>query len=113
LPKEDGYTYGRTGNPTVTSFEQRLAAMEGTEAAMATSSGMAAILLMCFMGLLRAGDHVICSQSMFGSTMKLIGKEFARFGVETTFVSQTDVAPGAPPCGPTPSCCLPKRRPTR
>jgi O-succinylhomoserine sulfhydrylase len=57
----------------------------------ATASGMAAILLMC-MGLLKAGDHVVCSQSMFGSTIKLIGKEFAKFGVETTFVSQTDVA---------------------
>jgi len=88
--EEDGYTYGRTGNPTVTSFEQRLAAMEGTEAAMATASGMAAVMLMCF-SLLRAGDHVIYSQSMFGSTMKLIGTEFARFGVESTSVSQTDV----------------------
>ncbi|MBP7567465.1 MAG: O-succinylhomoserine sulfhydrylase [Burkholderiaceae bacterium] len=89
--EEDGYTYGRTGNPTVTSFEQRLAAMEGTEAAMATASGMAAVMLMCF-SLLRAGDHVIYSQSMFGSTMKLIGSEFARFGVESTSVPQTDVA---------------------
>ncbi len=88
--EEDGYTYGRTSNPTVTSFEQRLAAMEGTEAAMATASGMAAVMLMCF-SLLRAGDHVIYSQSMFGSTMKLIGTEFARFGVESTSVSQTDV----------------------
>lgn len=88
--EEDGYTYGRTSNPTVTSFEQRLAAMEGTEAAMATASGMAAVMLMCF-SLLRAGDHVIYSQSMFGSTMKLIGGEFARFGVESTAVPQTDV----------------------
>ena len=88
--EEDGYTYGRTSNPTVTSFEQRLAAMEGTEAAMATASGMAAVMLMCF-SLLRAGDHVIYSQSMFGSTMKLIGSEFARFGVESTAVPQTDV----------------------
>ncbi len=87
---EDGYTYGRTSNPTVTSLELRLAAMEGTEAAMATASGMAAVMLMCF-SLLRAGDHVIYSQSMFGSTMKLIGSEFARFGVESTAVAQTDV----------------------
>jgi O-succinylhomoserine sulfhydrylase len=64
--------------------------MEGTEACIGTSSGMAAILLMC-MGLLKAGDHVICSQSVFGSTIKLIGTEFAKFGVESTFVSQTDV----------------------
>jgi O-succinylhomoserine sulfhydrylase len=89
--EEDGYTYSRVGNPTVTGMEQRLAALEGTEAAMATSSGMSAVLLLG-MGLLRAGDHVICSQSVFGSTLRLFAVEFAKFGVETTFVSQTDVA---------------------
>ena len=88
---EEGYTYGRTSNPTVTSFERRLAAMEGTEAAIGASTGMGAILMMC-MGLLKAGDHVVCSRSMFGSTIALIGREFAKFGVEATFVSQTDVA---------------------
>ena len=88
---EEGFTYGRTSNPTVTSFEQRLAAMEGTEAAIGASTGMGAILMMC-MGLLKAGDHVVCSRSMFGSTLNLIGREFAKFGVETTFVSQTDVS---------------------
>ena len=87
---EEGFTYSRTANPTVASFEQRLAALEGTEAAIAASSGMGAILMMC-MGLLKAGDHVICSRSVFGSTLNLFGKEFAKFGVETTFVSQTDV----------------------
>lgn len=89
--EEEGYTYGRSGNPTVSSFEMRLAAMEGTEASIATSSGMSAIMLMLF-SLLKAGDHVLYSQSMFGSTLKLIGSEFARFGVESTAVSQTDVA---------------------
>ena len=89
--EEDGYTYSRLGNPTVTSMELRLAAMEGTEAAIATSTGMSAILLMC-MGLLKAGDHIICSHSMFGSTIKLIGTEFGKFGVQSSFVSQTDVA---------------------
>jgi O-succinylhomoserine sulfhydrylase len=88
---EEGFTYGRTSNPTVTSFERRLAAMEGTEAAIGASTGMGAILMMC-MGLLKAGDHVICSRSMFGSTIALIGREFGKFGVETTFVSQTDVS---------------------
>ncbi|MDP2816821.1 MAG: O-succinylhomoserine sulfhydrylase [Polaromonas sp.] len=88
---EEGYTYGRTSNPTVTSFERRLAAMEGTEAAIGASTGMGAILMMC-MGLLKAGDHVLCSRSMFGSTIALIGREFGKFGVETSFVSQTDVA---------------------
>ncbi len=86
----EGYTYGRTSNPTVTSFELRLAALEGTEAAIATSTGMAAILLLC-MGVLRAGDHVICSRSVFGSTLNLFAKEFGKFGVESTFVSQTDL----------------------
>lgn len=89
--EDEGYTYGRSGNPTVSSFEMRLAAMEGTEASIATSSGMSAIMLMLF-SLLKAGDHVLYSQSMFGSTLKLIGSEFARFGVESTAVSQTDVA---------------------
>jgi O-succinylhomoserine sulfhydrylase len=87
---EDGFTYGRYGNPTVSSFEQRLASMEGTEAAMSTASGMSAILMMC-MGLLQSGDHVVCSQSMFGSTIKLIGSDLAKFGVLSSFVSQTDV----------------------
>lgn len=87
---EEGYTYGRYGNPTVTSFEMRLAAMEGAQAAISTASGMSAILMMC-MGLLKAGDHVICSHSMFGSTIKLIGSDLAKFGVQSSFVSQTDV----------------------
>ena len=88
--EEEGYTYTRSGNPTVTSLELRLAAMEGSEAAMATASGMAAIMLMLF-SLLKSGDHVVFSQSMFGSTIKLIGSEFARFGVESTVVPQTDL----------------------
>ena len=89
--EEDGYVYTRVGNPTVTGMEQRLAALEGTEAAIATSSGMSAVLLLG-MGVLRAGDHVVCSQSVFGSTLRLFAVEFAKFGIETTFVSQTDVA---------------------
>ena len=88
--QEEGYTYSRTSNPTVTSFERRLAAMEGTECAVATSTGMSAILLVALTAL-KTGDHVICSQSMFGSTIKLLGTEMARFGVETTFVSQTNI----------------------
>ena len=72
--EEDGYTYGRSGNPTVTSFEMRLAALEGSEAALATASGMSAVMLMMF-SLLKAGDHVVYSQSMFGSTLKLVGSE--------------------------------------
>ena len=89
--EEDGYTYARLGNPTVSSFEMRLAALEGAEACIATSTGMSAILLMC-LGLLKSGDHVICSHSLFGSSIKLIGSEFAKFGVQTSYVSQTNVA---------------------
>ena len=88
---EDGYTYGRAGNPTVSSFEMRLAALEGAQACIATASGMSAITLM-LLSLLKAGDHVVYSQSMFGSTIKLIGTEFARFGVTSTMVPQTDLA---------------------
>jgi len=88
--EEEGYTYARLGNPTVASMEMRLAALEGAEACVATSSGMSAILLMS-LGLLKSGDHVICSHSLFGATIKLIGSEFAKFGVSTSFVSQTNV----------------------
>jgi O-succinylhomoserine sulfhydrylase len=87
--EEEAFIYSRFTNPTVTMFERRLAALEGAQACIATSSGMSAILLLA-MGLLKAGDHVICSQSVFGSTIMLFGREFAKFGVETSFVSQTD-----------------------
>jgi len=89
--EEEGFIYSRFSNPTVASMEMRLAALEGMEACMATASGMGAILLLC-MGLLKAGDHVLCSRSVFGSTIKLIAGEFGKFGVESTFVSQTDLA---------------------
>jgi O-succinylhomoserine sulfhydrylase len=89
--EEEGYIYSRFTNPSVAAMEKRLAALEGTEACIGTSSGMSAILMLC-MGLLKAGDHVLCSRSVFGSTMKLIGGEFGKFGVESSFVSQTDVA---------------------
>ena len=87
----EDFTYGRTSNPTVRSLEARLAAMEGAEAAVATATGMSAILLLV-MGLLKAGDHVVCSRSVFGSTVSLFAKEFGKFGVDTSFVSQTDLA---------------------
>jgi O-succinylhomoserine sulfhydrylase len=87
--EEEAFIYSRFTNPTVMMFERRLAALEGAEACIATSSGMSAILLLG-MGLLKAGDHVICSRSVFGSTIMLFGREFAKFGVETSFVSQTE-----------------------
>ena len=89
--EEEAFIYSRFTNPTVTMFERRLAALEGTEGCIATSSGMSAILLTA-MAVLKAGDHVICSRSVFGATIALLGREFAKFGVETSFVSQTDVA---------------------
>ncbi|MEY4748617.1 MAG: hypothetical protein RIQ60_831 [Pseudomonadota bacterium] len=89
--EEEAFVYSRFSNPTVMMMERRLAALEGTEACIAASSGMAAILLLV-MGQLKAGDHVICSRSVFGSTIKLLQGEFGKFGVATTFVSQTDVA---------------------
>ena len=87
--EEDAFIYSRFTNPTVTMMERRLAALEGAQACIGTSSGMSAILLLG-MGLLKAGDHVICSRSVFGSTIKLFAGEFGKFGVETSFVSQTD-----------------------
>ena len=88
--QEEAFVYSRFSNPTVTMMERRLAALEGTSGCIGTSSGMAAITLL-ILGLLKAGDHVVCSQSVFGSTIKLF-QDFAKFGIATTFVSQTDVA---------------------
>ncbi len=88
--EEEAFVYSRFSNPTVTMMERRLAALEGTTGCIATSSGMAAITLLV-LGLLKAGDHVVCSQSVFGSTIKLF-QDFAKFGVQTSFVSQTDVS---------------------
>ncbi len=86
--EEDAFVYSRFSNPTVTMMERRLAAMEGTTGCIGTASGMAAILLLV-MGLLKSGDHVVCSQSVFGSTIKLF-QDFAKFGIEASFVSQTE-----------------------
>lgn len=88
--QEPGNIYSRFTNPTVSVFEQRLAALEGAECCIATSSGMAAILS-CAMGLLKSGDHIVCSSGVFGATVQLFGGILARFGVTTTFVSGTAV----------------------
>lgn len=89
--EEEAFVYSRFTNPTTMMMERRLAALEGTEAAIATSSGMSAILLLV-LALLKAGDHIVCSRSVFGSTIKLFQAELGKFGVETSFVSQTEVA---------------------
>jgi O-succinylhomoserine sulfhydrylase len=86
--EEEAFVYSRFSNPTVTMMERRLAALEGAGACIATASGMAAILI-TILSLLKAGDHVVCSQGVFGSTIKLF-QDFAKFGIETTFVSQTE-----------------------
>ncbi len=87
---EPGNVYSRFTNPTVTVFEERLAALEGAETCVATASGMSAILS-CVMGLLSAGDHIIASRSLFGATVSLFNNVLKRFGIETTYVSATDV----------------------
>ena len=88
--EEEAFTYSRFGNPTVTMMERRLAALEGTSGCIATGSGMAANLLL-MMGLLKAGDHVVCSRSVFGTTMRLIQTDLGKFGVQSSFVAQTDL----------------------
>jgi O-succinylhomoserine sulfhydrylase len=84
--EEPGYIYSRFSNPTVAAFENRIAAMEGGERAVATASGMAAILSTC-MALLKSGDHVVCSRAVFGTTNGLLRRFMSKFGVETTFVT--------------------------
>lgn len=88
--KEPGNIYSRFTNPTVTAFETRLAAMEGAEMAVATASGMAAILA-CAMGLLKAGDHIVASRSIFGASIILFNTILGRFGIETTWVELSDI----------------------
>ncbi|MDD2768100.1 MAG: O-succinylhomoserine sulfhydrylase [Methylococcus sp.] len=87
--KTPGNIYSRFTNPTVRTFEERLAALEGGERCVAVGSGMAAIASTAF-GLLKAGDHVICSRSVFGNTTMLFQNYLAKFGVPTTFVGLTD-----------------------
>jgi len=87
---EDGFVYSRFTNPTVSMFQERLAALEGAEACVATSSGMSAILATA-MSLLKSGDHIVCSNAVFGATIQLFGGILSRFGVDTSFVSPTRV----------------------
>jgi O-succinylhomoserine sulfhydrylase len=85
---DSGFVYSRFTNPTVTMLQDRLAALEGAEACVATASGMSAILATS-MALLKAGDHVVCSHAVFGATVQLYATILSRFGVETNFVSPT------------------------
>jgi O-succinylhomoserine sulfhydrylase len=88
---DDGFVYSRFTNPTVSMFQDRLAALEGGEFCVATSSGMSAILATA-MAFLKAGDHVICSKAVFGSTVQLFSNVMGRFGVDTTYVAPDDPA---------------------
>ncbi len=88
--EEPGMVYSRYTNPTVQALEERLAALEGAECCVATASGMSAILG-CIMGLLKTGDHVVASRSLFGATVNLFNGLLKKFGIATTFVSATNV----------------------
>ena len=87
---EPGNIYSRFTNPTVQAFERRLAAMEGGEACVATASGMAAITSLC-LALLKSGDHIVSSRSVFGTTTTLFDKYLPRFGIDTSFVDMKDL----------------------
>ncbi len=89
--EQPGNVYSRYTNPTVRTFQDRIAALEGGEAAVATASGMAAILSTC-MALLSSGDHVVCSRSIFGTTTVLFSKYLEKFGVQVSLVPLTDMA---------------------
>jgi O-succinylhomoserine sulfhydrylase len=89
--EESGNVYSRYTNPTVRTFEERIAALEGAEAAVGTASGMAATLSTA-MALLKSGDHVVCSRDVFGTTTNLFGRYMTRFGVEVSFVPLLDTA---------------------
>ncbi len=88
---EPGNIYSRFTNPTVRTFEKRLAALEGGECCVATASGMGAILTTC-LGLLKMGDHIVSSRAIFGSTVVLFNNILTRFGVETSYVPLTDLS---------------------
>ncbi|HEX8988455.1 MAG TPA: O-succinylhomoserine sulfhydrylase [Rhodocyclaceae bacterium] len=87
---EEGNVYARFSNPTVSNFQERLAALEGAEGCIATASGMSAILA-TVMALLKAGDHIVASRSIFGATQQLFGNILTRFGIETSFVEATSL----------------------
>jgi len=88
---QPGNIYSRFTNPTVRTFEQRLAALEGAESCVATASGMSAILSTC-LGLLKSGDHIVSSRSIFGSTTMLFTNYLAKLGIETSFVDLADIS---------------------
>src|SRR5881398_4198169 len=88
--EEPGYQYSRFANPTVTMFEQRIAALEGAQAARAAATGMAAVTA-ALMGQVRAGDHVVASKALFGSCLYVVQDLLPRYGIETTLVDGLDL----------------------
>jgi len=96
---EPGNIYSRFTNPTVTAFQDRLAAMEGAEACVATASGMSAILATA-MALLKSGDHIVSSSGVFGATVQLFSTILAKFGIETTYVDKPDAQSWKAALGP-------------
>jgi O-succinylhomoserine sulfhydrylase len=104
-----GNVYSRYTNPSVRGFEERLCALEQGEVAAATASGMSAILALC-MAHLRSGDHVLCSQDVFGATVGLFDNVLKKFGVEVTFVPLTQIDAWRDAATPRTQTCLPWRR---
>jgi O-succinylhomoserine sulfhydrylase len=97
--EQPGNIYGRMTNPTIAYFQERLAALEGGEACVATASGMSAILAVV-LGLLKSGDHIVCSHSVFGTTTVLFSNYVRKFGVEIDFVDLTDLSQWQQACKP-------------
>lgn len=91
IGEDPGYIYARFSNPTVGMFEKRIATLEGAEAARATATGMAAVTA-ALMGLLRAGDHIVAAQALFGSCRYVVEEYLPRFGVESTLIDGTDLS---------------------
>ena len=85
---ENGFIYSRFTNPSVTMFQERLAALEGAQACIATASGMAAIFALA-LTVLKAGDHIICSRAVFGSTIQMFSNILSKFEISTTYVDPT------------------------
>src|SRR5580700_1449263 len=88
--EKPGYVYTRYGNPTIHALEEKLAALEGGEAALATATGMAAVST-AIMGYIKAGDHVVASRSLYGAAYNFLNKKLPRMGASTTFVPSTEV----------------------
>jgi O-acetylhomoserine (thiol)-lyase len=102
-----GNVYSRLSNPTVAALEERVAALEGGRAAVASASGMAAEA-MALMTILQQGDHVVAAGALYGGSVTMLAVNLKKFGIETSFVDATDPRPLPPRCAPTPAPCSPR-----